>query len=206
MPLTAESSSFAAIALPAAALVLSSTAVGGLMTTWMSSSRDNANTRRQHYAEIVRVLVAWAEYPYRIRRRTSDEPEVLAALAEQGHLIQEQRAHATGWVWAESRAVSVILEECIRDLSITVGPACQEAWRHAPATTAAAMNLGDIGPRGVADIVRRLEDAIRYRFGIRRILPAWLALRMIRRQQAVTAGRLALPPPDDEEARQLPTS
>ena len=36
-----------------------------------------------------RQLVAYAEYPYRIRRRTSDDPEELGRLAKLGHDIQE---------------------------------------------------------------------------------------------------------------------
>lgn len=59
--------------------------VAGLIGTILGKTRANATARRDRYAQAVRTLIAWAEYPYRIRRRTSDEPATLTALADRGH-------------------------------------------------------------------------------------------------------------------------
>src|SRR5690349_14433320 len=78
--------------------VLGSSVVAGLIGTLLGNTRANAAARRERYAQAVRTLVAWAEYPYRIRRRTSDDATALSALAERGHTLQEQLAESRAWI------------------------------------------------------------------------------------------------------------
>jgi hypothetical protein len=94
-----------------------------------ANARAVAAARRDRYAQVVRTLVAWAEYPYRIRRRTDDGSQTLGALAERGHTLQEQMAESRAWVAGESRALSEVLDGCLADLAQLVGPACSDAWR-----------------------------------------------------------------------------
>jgi hypothetical protein len=49
------------------------------ITTVAGRWAQATNRRRDAYAAAIATLVAWAEYPYRIRRRTSDDPVELAA-------------------------------------------------------------------------------------------------------------------------------
>jgi hypothetical protein len=51
------------------------------ITTVAGRWAQATNRRRDAYAAAIATLVAWAEYPYRIRRRTSDDPVELARLA-----------------------------------------------------------------------------------------------------------------------------
>jgi len=84
--------------LAVAVAALGSSVVAGLITNVMGNLRASAATRRDGYVNAVRVLIARAEYPYRVRRRVSDDPDVLAALASRGHDLQEQVAACRTWV------------------------------------------------------------------------------------------------------------
>jgi hypothetical protein len=179
--------------------VISSGVVAAFVNAVSGNLRANANLRRDRYAQAVRCLVAWNEYPYRIRRRVDDEPSTRAALADRGHTLQEQRAEISGWISTESRALSVVFGQCVHELSAVVGPACNEAWRSPPITTGAGMNLIDFGPRGVTVIAARLEWASRYRFGLRRLMWSSWVLRRVREHDRITARPLPAP-----TARPLP--
>jgi hypothetical protein len=166
--------------------VLGSSVVAGLIGSILGNTRANATARRDRYAQAVRSLVAWAEYPYRIRRRTSDDPATLTALADRGHTLQEQLAESRAWIAAENRAMSEVFDGCLRDITALVGPACGAAWQEAPIETSAGMNLGDFGPRGIDRIVSRMECAVIYRFGFRRLMWRRWALRRLRRRDCLT--------------------
>jgi hypothetical protein len=126
------------------------------------------NRRRDAYAAAVKTLVAWAEYPYRIRRRTSDDPDELTRLVGIGHDLQEQlRCHQT-WIATESRWVAGIYREAMTAITAQVAPACNNAWAAEPITTGAGMNLGGWGPDDVLACILRLQGAIACRFGWRR--------------------------------------
>ena len=171
--------------------VISSGVVAALINTISGNLRANANIRRDRYAQAVRYLIAWGEYPYRIRRRTDDDPATLAALVDRGHALQEQRAEIAGWIAAESRTLGEIFDRCRRDLGVIVGPACAEAWNSPPASTSAAMNLGSFGPRGVEAIAARLERACQYRFGLRRLMwPSLVRSRLSRWERS--GGQMCL--------------
>lgn len=174
-------------ALTIALSVLGSSVVAGLIGTILGNSRANATARRERYAQAVRCLVAWAEYPYRIRRRTSDEAGTLTALADRGHTLQEQLAESRAWIAAESRAMSEVFDGCLREITALVGPACSAAWREAPIATSAEMNLGDFGPRSIDRIVARMECAVIYRFGLRRLMWRRWVLHSLRRRACLPA-------------------
>ncbi|MGR6919809.1 hypothetical protein ACU635_36725 [[Actinomadura] parvosata] len=156
--------------------------LAGVLGTLLGNAKANAAIRRDRYAQVVRCLVAWAEYPYRIRRRTDDEPSTLAALANHGHSLQEQLAESKAWVAAESQAISKVFDSCLVELSARVSPACVAAWRTPPVTTAAGMVLGDAGSLDVDQIVARMEIAVSYRFGYRRLMWRRWTLRRLQRR------------------------
>lgn len=169
-------------ALTIALSILGSSVVAGLIGAILGNTRANATARRERYAQAVRTLVAWAEYPYRIRRRTTDEAATLTALADRGHSLQEQLAESRAWIAAESRAMSEVFDGCLREITALVGPACGTAWQEAPIATSAEMNLGDFGPRGIDRIVARMECAVIYRFGLRRLMWRRWVIRTLRRR------------------------
>lgn len=158
------------ITLSIVTLILTSTLLGSAATVIFSNLRASADARRMRYSEVVQSVAAWVEYPYRIRRRVNDDASTLADLANHGHAIQEKLAQDKAWVAAESRAVSALLEECLSRLAMKVGDSCQDAWRAKPIVSAEQMNLGDFGPRGHSLSLVKLQMAISYRFGVRRLL------------------------------------
>ena len=130
---------------------------------------QSAERRRDAYSAATRQLFAYAEYPYRIRRRTSDSPAQLAELADRGHDIQEQLRYHEAWITAESRWLGAIFRDVRQELAASLASACNEAWAHPPVGAASEMTLGQWGPRGVDAVIVRFESAIPYRFGSRRL-------------------------------------
>jgi hypothetical protein len=140
------------------------------ITTVAGRWAQATNRRRDAYAAAIATLVAWTEYPYRIRRRTSDDPVELARLAGLGGDLQEQlRCHQT-WITTESRWVAGIYKKAIIQVSARVSPANRDAWMSSAITTPAAMNLNGWGPGDVLPIIEWVQSAIACRFGWRRLV------------------------------------
>ena len=160
---------------------------------------DTSARRRGSYSAAARELVAWAEYPYRIRRRTSDDPDELMRLVSIGHDLQEQlRCHQT-WITTESRWVAGIYREAMTAITAQVAPACNDAWAAEPITTGAGMNLGGWGPHDVLPSILRLQSAIACRFGWRRAasllgLHPGILPKEVRRGVQAHARKLRRPP------------
>lgn len=151
--------------------VLGSSVIAGLITSVLGNLRAAATARREGYANAVRLLIARGEYPYRVRRRVSDDPDVLAALVSRGHDLQEQLASCRTWVNSEHRSLGDLFEKALADIDASVKQATVEAWKTAPITTASGMNLNGWGPGDQWSHLAPLERAIAYRFGWRRLVP-----------------------------------
>lgn len=152
--------------------LLGSSVVAGLITSVLGNLRAAATARREGYANAVRSLIARGEYPYRVRRRVSDDPEILSALVERGHDQQEQLAACRTWVTSEHRVLGSLFEAALAAIDETVGPAIKEAWNQPPITAASGMNLNGWGPGDQWPHVVKLERAIAFRFGPRRLVPS----------------------------------
>jgi hypothetical protein len=160
-------------------VLLGSTVVAAILTHALTGLRAGAAARRDRYAQAVKLLVARLEYPYRIRRRTSDDPETLTALAAAGHDLQERLAEMRAWITAESRLLGEVFDHCLNTLDASVKQACQDAWDSPPISAAAEMNLNDFGPGKQQHAITLMERAIAYRFGARRLLPPALVRRRL---------------------------
>jgi hypothetical protein len=159
--------------------LLGSSVIAGLVTTVLGNLRAAATARREGYARAVKSLIARSEYPYRVRRRTSDEPEVLAALVERGHDLQEQIAACRTWVTSEHHALGALFEQALSRIDAEAGPFTSQAWKSDPIATAAGMNLNGWGPGDQWPSLLALERAIAYRFGWRRLLPSRFWIRKV---------------------------
>lgn len=153
------------------AAILGSSVVGAAVSTLLSNVNAAAATRREHYAKVHKVLIRRVEFAYRVRRRVSDDPEVLAELSRLGSDIQEDLAWCLAWVTTESTAVARVLSEVCDAINHEVGPATCEAWNLPPTSGPAGMNLGDWGPRNHREPLAKLQNEIRFRFGWRRAVP-----------------------------------
>ncbi|WP_052425058.1 hypothetical protein [Streptomyces fulvoviolaceus] len=167
-------------------LVLSSSVVAGALGHILTGLRAGATTRRDCYADAVKLLVARIEYPYRIRRRTSDDPDVLSALATAGHDLQERLVEAQAWITTESTVLSEVFSQCLISLDGPFKQACNDAWNAAPITAAAQMNLGSFGMGNRQHVVTTMERTLTYRFGSRRLIPAFLLRHLLKRRGLLT--------------------
>ena len=161
-------------------LVAAISLVGIALAAALSRWGDATNRRRTSYAAAVETMVAWVEFPYRIRRRTSDTPDELARLADIGHALQERLSCHAVWIGAECHALGEHYQEALVAIGQLVGPACNEAWRTIPILAAADMVIGDWGPgRECRSIINEFQGAVFWRFGARR--PVAMFRRLVRR-------------------------
>ena len=163
MSVLATSSLWTAIAIPSAAVL------GAIVTMTLTRVNEATNRRRDRYAEAVQTLVAWTEYPYRVRRRADDTPATLTALANHGHDLQERLALHEAWIATEHPALAKTYAATRATLDRLVGPLISEAWDHRPTGKASAMNLRGWGPsdecrEAIAEVQREIQN----RFGLRR--------------------------------------
>lgn len=149
-------------------LLLPAIAAGLATAATLAATRssDTATKRREGYADAVSTLVAWIEFPYRIRRRVDDKPETLAGLANIGHELQERLASHEAWITAEHPSVAGAFQAARGEMGRIIGPCAKEAWTTGPITAAAEMNIGDWGPgRDCAPHVQAFQEVVKTRFG-----------------------------------------
>lgn len=101
---------------------------------------------RQRYGAATGVLTEWLELPYRIARRTSDDPEVLAGLAQLGHELQERTARTQAEMAADHRRLGALYTEVLGVVRSKAGQAASAAWNRPPVSSASAMNVGNLTP------------------------------------------------------------
>lgn len=159
------------------ALVLGSSVLTAILSRILDRSAAAAQARREGYVRAVRVLVARHEFPYRIRRRVSDEPAVLTELAKLGHDLQIDLAAARVWVASESPRLGKLYGSVIARIDASVGPACKAAWESDPVTESRKMNLEGWGPSSSNDLITHFQNAVAWRFGLRRLVPACIPVR-----------------------------
>lgn len=176
---TSSAGSSTNVGVVVAITLLGSSVVAGLVTSVLSNLRSAATARREGYANAVRSLIAHGEYPYRVRRRVSDDADVLSALVERGHDLQEQLAACRTWVASEHPVLGRLFEAALATIDTSVGPAIKDAWNSPPISAAAGMNLNGWGPDDQWPHVAMLERAVGYRFGWRRLVPSRLWSRWI---------------------------
>ena len=174
-------------------VILTSGVVSALITRLFERGAKRDERVRDGYADSTAVLVAWGEFPYRVARRTSDEPEVCASLVGRGHDAQEALACRRAWVVGESVVMSEVYSAITAQLRPQVAEATQAAWRRAPATGGVGMVLSDGQPMPGVDLQRFVDLwclALRYRYGWRRwvFVPVFLRLQLRRRGVPLVAA------------------
>lgn len=157
------------LAIPVAVAVL--TTAGNLVLKRFDTADGR---RRDHYADAVSTLVAWSEFPYRVRRRVDDEPDTMAALAAIGHDLQERLACHEAWISTDSATAAAAFKMARASLAEPVGEAIKDAWDKPPISKASEMNLGTWGPGSVAaPVVTELQGKFATRFGPERFKTWW---------------------------------
>lgn len=151
--------------------LLSSSVIANMITAVITGLRASAELRRQHYSTAVELLAARIEYPYRLRRRTNNNPETLAKLADVGHDVQQRLAQSRAWIAAENAVLGDVFDACLTALDEPFKDACREAWDSEPVTEPSQMNLNGFGMGDQRRILASMQCALVYRFGWRRVVP-----------------------------------
>ena len=171
-----------------AGIVLTAGVVSAVLTKLFDRGAKRDERVRDGYADSTAVLVKWGEFPYRVARRLSDDPDACAALVSRAHDAQEAVACRRAWVVGESVVMGEAYAAITAQLRPQVAEATKAAWRRAPATTSAGMVLSD-GERMPEVNVQRFVDlwcsALRYRFGWRRWVFVPALLRWVLRRRGV---------------------
>jgi hypothetical protein len=187
-----------------------SSVLGTLAGKLFDRGGARSETTREGYADAVKALNAWGQFPLRVYRRVDDAAETLVRLEAMGAQIKEALAYCTGWVGAESTELGTVYNELVELLRTEVTIHARLAWANPPASTARKMNLaestGDAKTwRTVTPaewlIVQLFSTLIQYRIGWRRYL--WirpLLRRRIARLRIVEQAEVAF---RDRPARML---
>jgi hypothetical protein len=170
-----------------AVTILGSTVLATLVTTVVTGLRSSSAARREGYASAVEAVVAWFEFPYRVRRRTSDAPDALGNLASFGHDLQQQLAGRLAWVAAENNVLSDVFDTVLEGARPRVGTSLIEAWNTTAVSAGPEMNVSPFGPGDVRPELVSLHRAIAHRFGLRRLLPPPLIRRILRKRRVLPA-------------------
>lgn len=122
-------------------------------------SREEERARlRQAFAEALRAQAAYKEFPYAIRRRSSERPaEERARLTDALREIQAQMSVYLAWTAAESQDVGHAYSELVKQTRQVAGTAMKAAWEADPISSDAEMII----PRTVVDLspLKQAEDA-----------------------------------------------
>jgi hypothetical protein len=146
------------------------------------TSRENRKQRaatmrtelHDRYGTALSLALAWIEVPFRIARRTSDDPATISTLAERVHDLQEQIDHNCRWLAFESPLVGDAYQALVAATKIQVGPHIKSAWRNAPAAAPADQILdGNPFPVQVEDECAAFLAASRAHLDEVTFVPNW---------------------------------
>lgn len=147
----------------AAALVVATT-IGEIIATLRSTNER----RRKQYATAYADLVAWTEIPYRIRRRTGDGPDELAALASVVHELQERTACHRAWTALDSKGAGRCYAAALAEIKARTRPEIEAAWNSPPISGPTGMTIGDLDIACTSEL-EHVATVFAHQFGFRRI-------------------------------------
>ncbi|GAB3942753.1 hypothetical protein GCM10029976_064300 [Kribbella albertanoniae] len=185
-------------------IAFGSSVLGTLAGKMLDRTGARAELIRDGYADALKALNAWGQYPERIYRRIDDSPETLQRLEAMGAELKAALAYSTGWVSGESAELGRIYNAMVELLRAEVTIHARLAWARPPASKAASMNIGELPTANAvpdqADgttpaewlIVQLFSTLIQYRVGWRRVV--WtrpLLRRRLEKRQVVAQARRA---------------
>lgn len=172
----------------------------------ISLYKDRTARRRELYAEAYRAVVAYAEFPYVVRRRSVSNPESeRIRISTDIRFIQERIAFYTAWIRIEAPFVAERYAYLVKRTREVAGQLMHEAWLRAGCSSDHDMNVGDIDLSALDVPREEYLKAVRHT-----LLPRYLPLRcgrwLIRRGQKAWAwGWRSGPGPDSEGGDGLPS-
>lgn len=142
---------------------------GATLGAWWAS-RDAAKDRRarhvhelaRQYAQALSTAIAWGETPYRVARRTSDEPATLGVHAMHLHELQEGIIFHQQWLHVESPEIGRAYDRLVEAIKARSRQSIQDAWRRPPVVGGAGMNLGTMYQCDVTQECNDFVTAVRH--------------------------------------------
>lgn len=132
----------------------------GLVTYLFQHRHESRKLRREGYGEAIAALYAWHEYPFQIRRRTSNSPETLDRLVQLGNENQQRIARSLAWIALDNDISYHQYQKLVEQVKNIVAKYIKEAWRLPPILDSVDINLGSWGPKSIDDIVKNFLDNI----------------------------------------------
>lgn len=142
-----------------AAVVSGLVAVG---TNWANARRAARQRQLETWAEAFRAYVAYKEYPFLVRRRSSSDPaaerlRISTGLSE----VQQQLGYYGAWAAAESPRVGAVYQHLVARARVVAGPAISTGWDLSPADSDEAMHVRDVDLSGLDNPERLFRAAVR---------------------------------------------
>jgi len=162
-----------------ASIAFGSSVLGTMVGKLLDRTGARTELVRAGYADAVKALNAWSQFPLRVYRRVDDSAETLLRLEAMGAELKEKLAYSTGWVSGESAELGKVYNALVEQLRAEVAVHARLAWASPPASVAAAMNIGELPPTGAGPsgatpaewwIVQQFSMLIQYRIGWRRLV------------------------------------
>ncbi|HZB41474.1 MAG TPA: hypothetical protein VE487_10935 [Ilumatobacter sp.] len=147
----------------------------------LASGSARKSTRAARYAAMVATLAAWAEMPYRIRRRAPGD-DAAQQVVERMHQLQESAVLDNAELAAECPWLAKRYEHTLNEIRTGTAPFIRQAWDNQPEPNGGGAELAEWGPVGLHDPVIKWRTELRWRYGGRRLIkPVRLATQWIRR-------------------------
>ncbi|MEU0093906.1 hypothetical protein [Kribbella sp. NPDC006257] len=163
-------------------IAFGSSVLGTLAGKLLDRGGARSETIRDGYADAVKAMNAWGQFPLRVYRRVDDSAQTLVRLEALAADSKEALAYATGWVSGESVELGRVYNALVQLLRAEVTIAARLAWSSPPVSTGNGMNIGAIAEaddRAAPDagqmpaewmILQEFSSLIQYRIGWRRYL------------------------------------
>ena len=131
-------------------LTIAATAVGtliiALVSAWLAWRTARYTERRKLYAEATKAAVAWVELLYRVRRRGSNDEDVVRPLVERFHQAQENLTFHKAWIGSESEHMAASYKMLVDGVKARTLNQINEEWESEPRALPANAVEGDTHP------------------------------------------------------------
>lgn len=112
----------------------------------IAERRKERERKRETFASALAAIVAYAEFPYVIRRRRASDPEgERIRISEELRGVQQDIEYHRAWIATESDSVQLAYDALVKDTRAVAGAEISKAWDVEPITGDAQMQMPDLG-------------------------------------------------------------
>jgi hypothetical protein len=123
--------------------------------------RESRDRRRTEYGNAFAAALGWAELPYRVARRLSNDPDACRPLIDALHDAQREILFHRGWLNTVSSEIAEAYDALVTAIKEQTAPHLQASWQREPTTPSAAAELGAVYAIDVSVEQQAFIDAVR---------------------------------------------